>query len=136
MLAYDELGIKVIPVHPEQADPRADGKGMDAKDLLGRLAETPVFAARVEYPAQEPCGQPVRGVLIIGRATLDPDTPWEIRRHAAANRYFPNDATGDQWFDDRKFNAYTGLGRYVGTCAIEAMKKARRQRPDVYRLAG
>ena len=35
-------------------------------------------------------------------------TPWEIRRHAAAHPRFPNDATGDQWFDDCKFNAYTG----------------------------
>lgn len=121
-LAYDELGIKVIPASPEQADPRADGKGMDARDLRGRLSRTPVITATVEYPKQEPSGKPVHGVLVIGRATMDPATPWEIRRHAAANTLFPHDATGDQWFNDRKFNAYTGLGRHVGDLAIGAMK--------------
>lgn len=126
-LAYDELGIRVITTHPEQADPRADGKDADTKDLRGRLARTPVITARVEYPPQEPYGKPVSGLLVIGRATLDPATPWEIRRHAAASPLFPHDATGDQWFNDRKFNAYTRLGQYVGERAVAAMKKARLQ---------
>ncbi len=81
------------------------------------------------YPAQGPGGHPVPGVLVIGRATLDPDTPWEIQRYAAAYPLFPNDATGDQWFNDRKFNAYTGLGRHVGQQAVAAMQAARIKLP-------
>jgi hypothetical protein len=124
-LAYDELGITVELHHPEQADPRTGGRNVEANDFRGRLAATPIITADVTYPAQPPDGDPVQGVLVIGRATLDPDTPWEIRRHAAAHPLFPNDATGDQWFNDRKFNAYTGLGRHVGHQAIKAMLAAR-----------
>lgn len=126
-LAYDELGIKVIPDRPECADPRADAKGADAIDLRDRLAETPVLTATVIYPSQEQDGRPVHGVLVVGRAVLDPGTPWEILRHAAGHPLFPQDATGDQWFNDRKFNAYTGLGRYVGARAVDTMRKARLQ---------
>jgi hypothetical protein len=70
---------------------------------------------------------PTSGVLVIGRATLDGKTPWHIRRHAAAHPLFPHDAIGDQWFDDAKFNAYTGLGKHVGQRAIDAMAA---QRPE------
>ena len=65
------------------------------------------------------------GTLIIGRTTLDRKTPWEILRYAAAHPLFPHDATGDQWFDDGKFNAYTGLGRHVGDLAVKRMARAR-----------
>lgn len=123
-LAYDELGVTVTPRHPERADPRTDETNVEASDLRGRLATASVITADVAYPAQRPGDDPVPGVLVIGRATLDPDTPWEIRRHAAAHPLFPHDATGDQWFDDRKFNAYTGLGRHVGQQAIKAMRTA------------
>ena len=85
---------------------------------------TPVIRASVTYPPRKPDGPPEHGVLIIGRATMDASTPWEIRRHAASHPLFPNDATGDQWFDDRKFNAYTALGRHVGLHAITAMRAA------------
>ena len=120
-LAANELGVTVEPYRPEQADPRAGGKDIEAGDLQGRLAKTPVITASVTYPSRKPNGPQEHGVLVIGRATMDADTPWEIRRHAAAHPLFPNDATGDQWFDDRKFNAYTALGRHVGRHAIMAM---------------
>jgi hypothetical protein len=127
-LAANELGVVVEPAEPEQADPRAGGKDVEAGDLQGRLAKTPIITARVTYPPRKLNGEPESGTLIIGRATMDPGTPWEIRRHAASHPLFPNDATGDQWFDDRKFNAYTALGRYVGGHAFDAMRKERSSR--------
>jgi len=123
-LAANELGVIVVPEHPELSDPRVGGKDIEAGDLQGRLAMTPVIRASVTYPPRKPDGPPEHGVLIIGRATMDAGTPWEIRRHAASHPLFPNDATGDQWFDDRKFNAYTALGRHVGLHAITAMRAA------------
>jgi hypothetical protein len=127
MLAASELGVVVTLDEPERADPHADGERADGGDLKGRIAKAPVITAKLTYPA---CGQggPRDGFLVIGRATMDEGTPWEIRRHAATHRLFPNDATGDQWFDDCKFNAYTGLGRYVGKLAKEEMRKYRAHR--------
>lgn len=122
MLAASELGVEVTLNKPERADPRTDSEKADGGDLRGRIAETPIITAKLTYPACTPGGQ-LHGFLVIGRATLDEETPWEIRRHAAAHPLFPHDATGDQWFDDCKFNAYTGLGRYVGELAKEAMHR-------------
>jgi hypothetical protein len=62
---------------------------------------------------------------VIGRCTLDEHTPWEVMRHAAGHQQFPNDVSGDQWFDEQKFNAYTALGRHVGGLAYAAMQDVR-----------
>jgi len=129
-LAFDELGVTVEPYNPEQADPRTGRHQVEADDLLGRLAETPIIVAKVTYPPRESRGTQTSGILVIGRATLDSKTPWHIRRHAAAHPLFPHDAIGDQWFDDAKFNAYTGLGKHVGQRAIEAMAMQRSKLPD------
>ena len=119
-LAYDELGV-VVPVdHPEVVDPASAGETDAREDLQGRIARKPVLTGTVTYPAL-PDAPETTGVLVIGRTTLDPETPWEILRYAAAHPLFPHDATGDQWFDDGKFNAYTGLGRHVGELAVREM---------------
>ena len=36
---------------------------------------------------------------------------------------FPRDSTGDQFFDDRQYAAYTALGRALGTAAVAAMDR-------------
>ncbi|MET8946045.1 hypothetical protein ABZX30_21290 [Streptomyces sp. NPDC004542] len=43
-----------------------------------------------------------------------------IKRYAAEHELFPYDATGDQFFDVDKFNAYTALGYHVGKAVVEA----------------
>lgn len=144
-LAYDELGVRVELDDPETAQPAGAGAegsvavtGAGAEDagrdttklndaLAARLANSAVITGRVIYPPGDPRVSRRDGILVIGRAVLTRQTPWEVRRHAAAHPFFPQDATGDQWFDDRKFNAYTGLGRYVGECAVKAMERKRAQ---------
>jgi hypothetical protein len=118
-LAYDELGVTVVLHDPESADPRGEDTE-EGRDFVGRFATSPVLTATVTYPGRAP-ERDRQAVLVIGRATMDKDTPWQIREHAAAHPRFPRDVTGDQWFDDCKFNAYTGLGRYVGGLAVQAM---------------
>lgn len=138
-LAADELGVVVELDHPEQADPlnarlrsnesvntTENGGTKDAGQCLQhRLAATPIITGRFSYPPAGPDSRPQSGILVIGRATMDEHTPWQIQRHAAAHPFFPHDAIGDQWFDDCKFNAYTDLGRYVGRCAVKAMGELR-----------
>jgi len=123
MLAASELGVVVTLDEPERADPRADGAQADAGDLKGRTAKAPVITAKLTYPRWVQDEDGLREFLVIGRATMNEGTPWEVRRHAAAHPLFPNDAAGDQWFDDSKFNAYTDLGRYVGKLAREEMRR-------------
>jgi hypothetical protein len=45
--------------------------------------------------------------------------------YAATHPVFPHDSTGDQWFDDAEFTAYTQLGRELGTELHKAATKPR-----------
>ncbi|MFJ9773628.1 hypothetical protein ACIRVF_20685 [Kitasatospora sp. NPDC101157] len=65
-------------------------------------------------------------LLVIGRTTLDPRTPWWIKRYAAEHELFPYDATGDQFFDGDKFKACTALGYHVGEAVVEAKQSKER----------
>jgi hypothetical protein len=131
-LAYDELGVTIHLEDPDQADPHRSGANDDT-ELKHRIAERPIIAGTVTYP-ELPGVEAQKGVLVIGRSTLYDGMPWEIRRHAAAHPMFPQDATGDQWFDDGKFNAYTNLGRRVGTLAFDEMKRKLQEGPLDFRL--
>ncbi|MCG6495925.1 hypothetical protein [Kitasatospora sp. A2-31] len=61
------------------------------------------------------------GTLIVVQAVLTPDMPYELHAYAAANPAFPNDSTGDQWFDHRQFDAYQTLGRHLGELAAPVL---------------
>lgn len=112
-----------IPVDAVPPVDNPDGRAtMDA--LLAKTAETPVITGTFRYPEDKDGDR--KGLLVIGRTTLDPQTPWWIKRYAAEHELFPYDAIGDQFFDVDKFNAYTGLGYHVG----EAVVRAARQRKE------
>ncbi|WIX98026.1 hypothetical protein QRX60_28565 [Amycolatopsis mongoliensis] len=77
ILAYDELGVRIELHDPELADPRpADAtSGPDKLDLLHRLAKSPVITGKITYPGLDPAHRGREGILVIGRAVLDPGTP-------------------------------------------------------------
>lgn len=129
-LAYEELGVKIrfdrlspdprddpASLVPGSADP---GAGQRADPVAARLARSSVLVATIEYPECRPPGAPAEGRLYLGRAGLTPDTPWEVRAYASRHSTFPNDSTGDQWFDQEQFDAYHALGRHVGEAVIAA----------------
>ncbi|WP_406206454.1 hypothetical protein OH807_32855 [Kitasatospora sp. NBC_01560] len=64
------------------------------------------------------------GTLIVLQAVLTTDMPYELHSYAVANAAFPNDSTGDQWFDHRQFDAYQTLGRHLGAQAAPVLKAA------------
>ena len=70
-LAANELGVIVEPKRPEWADPRFGGKDIEAGDLKGRLAETPVITASVAYPSRKPDGPQEHGILVIGHRDVE-----------------------------------------------------------------
>ena len=39
---------------------------------------------------------------------------YSLLSYAARHPVFPHDSTGDQWFNDDQFTAYTQLGRELG----------------------
>ena len=95
-----------------------------ADALKSRLARHPTVRATIHYPseANDP-GEPevTTGTLIVGRAVLDPEAPWPVLSYAVGNESFPNDPTGDQWFDADQFDDYVILGRYLGDRLLSEM---------------
>jgi hypothetical protein len=60
-------------------------------------------------------------VLVVAKASLWPKLSYPVLAYAATSAAFPRDSTGDQFFDDKQYAAYTGLGRALGSAAVAAM---------------
>jgi hypothetical protein len=130
MLAREELGITIELATPRDLVP-GGGDPLDPKDPLaalnGRLSRGAVCVGRIRYPrplrfADGTAGQD--GVLVVAKATITGDMPYELLSYAARHPVFPRDSTSDQWFDHGQFNAYHALGRFVGARAAAAGRVA------------
>ena len=117
-LAQTELGVKIDLDHPLTAEP-GSASLPDATPslapLAARLSQEPVINGTITYP--EASGLPAdcrTGKLVVGRALLWPSLPYWLLSYAVTSPVFPHDATGDQFFSDDQFTAYTELGREVG----------------------
>jgi hypothetical protein len=62
------------------------------------------------------------GTLIVAKALLTPDMPYELLTYALKETAFPRQSTGDQFFDHAQFDAYRALGFHIGTAALTAGK--------------
>lgn len=123
-LAYQELGIEIVLEDPRHLVP-GSATPLDPTDPLAtlnaRLSTSGVVMGRITYPEPVPfpgLAAPSRyGSIIVAKATLTADLPYELLCYAAANPVFPRDSTSDQWFDQGQFDAYHALGRYLGARA-------------------
>jgi len=116
-LAAQELGVRVTLDDPWRAEPGGAAPlepEHPRRALNSRLSETPLITGTIHYPAES--GEPGEGRLIVAKALLWRDLPYELLSYAADHPEFPRDSTGDQFFDDGKFAAYTELGRCLGRC--------------------
>jgi hypothetical protein len=109
-LAYEELGVVVTLDRPER---------LGAHD--GRFAETAVVTGTIEYPDLGPGLPAKRGRIVVGKAVLTKDMPFDVLAHAERHPLFPHESTGDQWFDHEQFDAYQSLGRYLGGQMLVAL---------------
>ncbi|SNR23427.1 patatin-like phospholipase family protein [Blastococcus mobilis] len=132
-LAYTELGVRIElddeawRLVPGSGTPLPPPDPLEA--LNKRLSDRSVLTARICYPAESGLPEGHRhGILVFAKASLTPRLPYPLLSYAARNEVFPYDSTGDQFFDDGKFTAYSALGRAVGAEAAAAMEAARRQR--------
>ena len=64
---------------------------------------------RIRYSAIDGADAP-DGVLLYVKATLSGDEPVDVRNFASLNPTFPHDSTGNQFFDEARFESYRALG--------------------------
>ena len=128
-LAYEELGVRITlrdptGLVPGSAAPLSPPEVLER--LNARLSRTAVAMADIEYPeafAATPGERPSRhGTLIVAKALLTPDMPYELLTYALKETAFPRQSTGDQFFDHAQFDAYRALGFHIGTAALAAGK--------------
>jgi hypothetical protein len=132
-LAREELGVEI-----DLTDPRAlvpgSATALDPADPLSalnaRLCKAGVIVGRITYPADVsyPNGKKCRyGALVLAKASLPSELPYELLSYAVSNPVFPRDSTSDQWFDHGQFDAYRALGSYIGQSAAELGPAAERE---------
>ena len=123
-LAYEELGVEIefpdgyLQVREGSAAPDPT----IAKDVAARLAATSALVGTIRYPHLADDLPASTGTIVYARSVLTRATGAEILEHAARNPRFPNDPTGDQWFDVEQFNNYVALGREIGEAAVGALE--------------
>ncbi len=97
--------------------PRTSSDGADLAVGKFSLAERAFALGRVRY-AGDGAGQ-ASGHIVYIKATLFPGLPPDVLGYKLAEPAFPNQSTGDQFFDERQFEAYRELGYYAGWNALE-----------------
>jgi hypothetical protein len=127
-LAYEELGVRIeldepLELVPGGADPLRPQQPLAG--LSGRLSATAICTGTITYPRDVhfPSGTGRTGRLVVMKASLTPDLPYQLLSYASKTPVFPRDSTSDQWFDHRQFDAYQQLGRYLGARAVEAASR-------------
>lgn len=136
-LAREELGIEIdIELSALRADPvpvpapvpvavtgrRLLRRGPQGTEQNRTFAAQPYAIGRVLYPGR--CrhdGQAVEGRLVVVEANLTDRIPWDVQGFAEATERFPDESTGDQFFDHRQFEAYRRLGDYQMEAALAAI---------------
>ncbi|MDQ2958796.1 MAG: patatin-like phospholipase family protein [Actinomycetota bacterium] len=122
-LARQELGV-IVTLDPPWTTEPGSGAPFDPKDPLSalnaRLSASPLITGTFRYPAESGADDVV-GQLVVAKALLWPELPYQLLSYATNNAVFPHDSTADQWFDDGQYAAYTELGRQLGTLADSTM---------------
>jgi hypothetical protein len=131
-LAYAELGVRIVLDEEAWRLVPGGGTPIPPHDPLSRLnkrlSDRAVATATICYPPESGLPPDQRhGVLVFAKALLTPDMSYQLLSYAARHPVFPHDTTGDQFFDDDKYTAYSALGREIGEDAGQVMVEARRR---------
>jgi hypothetical protein len=73
-----------------------------------RRSESHFAVGCIRYPNALP------GVLIYIKASLSGGESSDVKEYADRHPEFPNESTGDQFFDENQFESYRELGRHIG----------------------
>jgi hypothetical protein len=131
-LAYEELGVRITLTDPTGVVP-GSADPLEPPDVLerlnARLSRSAVLRGTIEYP--EPfqvdgeAAASATGTLIVAKALLTRDVPYELLSYALKESAFPHQSTGDQFFDHEQFDAYRALGFYIGAAAAAEVSGGR-----------
>jgi len=61
------------------------------------------------------------GFLVYIKTTLVPDLPADIYGYKLTHESFPDESTGDQFFDEKQFEAYRELGYQLGKSMLHSL---------------
>jgi len=86
--------------------------------LAQRMPERGVLLARVRYRASQGLG-PV-GTLLVVKPHLHPQLPLDLLAYAHQHPGFPQQGTGDQFFDEAQWESYQRLGEDCGLALQDA----------------
>jgi hypothetical protein len=72
------------------------------------------------------------GTLLVVKPTLTATLETDVNRYSQQHGDFPQQTTGDQWFDEAQFESYRRLGEKSGLAALDELAAARAAaRPEV-----
>ncbi|WP_340159987.1 patatin-like phospholipase family protein [uncultured Hoeflea sp.] len=93
-------------------------EGMYPSNAL--YADKGYFVAKVVYADMpDGAGWAKEGVIIYMKTTMIEDLSMKAKGYKGANPDFPDQSTGDQFFDDEQFEAYRELGYSIAGQAVE-----------------
>ena len=106
--------------------------GVDIEiDLAPLMPSAPTTPPSVEgefSPSDHVCGSirypnGTEGVLVFAKLAMAEDAPQDARAFREVDPRFPNHPTIDQFFDERTFEAYRGLGAHAARGCVEALNE-------------
>jgi hypothetical protein len=114
--------------------PKSDVKHKRTEDevfaVKYKLAKQGFAIGDIYYHDHDPESAKPDGILIYLKTTLIPDLPPDIYGYKSANKDFPDQSTGDQFFDEAQFEAYRELGYQITKKMVITVKK---EHPSVFK---
>ncbi|MEP3279868.1 MAG: patatin-like phospholipase family protein [Stappiaceae bacterium] len=119
----EDFGAKIIlgkDAGPENMIAKSR-KGAYPSDAL--YADKGYFVAKIDYGKQRGVEKWAReGLIIYMKTTMIEGLSMKAKGYKGANPDFPDQSTGDQFFDDEQFEAYRELGYRIATQAVDDLK--------------
>jgi hypothetical protein len=81
------------------------------------LAAQPMVAGDIFYPSGD------TGVLLLFKPTLVGTEPPDVTQYRTRNAAFPNEPTGDQFYDEAQWEAYRQLGEHAADSAFAFLRQ-------------
>jgi hypothetical protein len=86
--------------------------------VVGRVDYRTTHLRALGWTEQDISEQP-QGTLVVVKPTLLGKLETDVTRYSQTNKAFPQQSTGDQWFDEAQFESYRRLGEISGESAAE-----------------
>lgn len=112
--------IRFRPEHEELGSMLPSSYKDDAFAEKFNLAEKSYACGTIEYPKTDEQHPAKVGRIYLIKSTLLTDLPADLYGYRARHASFPDQTTGDQFFDENQFDAYRELG-YRAAAPLSAM---------------